>query len=663
MVLTGAIHRKTNGIISNSVAWLAMTVIIIILLIADGLITNLPYYDLPTQQSRQVAIFYGILVLVCALSQLVYLRIIGYNIHSYPLGLNKKYTNTVHFLVSLAQYVVVALLITNVVEVLALGQYDTSTLKILIFSSILVSVCLSGLLAFRFLLWTRNRRDYIIIAYCAVAILMAINSMFVAFFMGNELENKPNVIDSSRNAISATMVVNYNFKAIQSDISVVAFLSLWLASVLLLRYRRRSWGNVKFYIVIGIPLIYYFGIFQWAISNILIDYGNLNSIQNYTLVVVNSTLSKPVGGILFGLAFWIVGRSVKAKNIRNYLKISAFGIILVSLSNQDAGLYLLPYPPFGLATITFAGISSYLLYFGIYYTAVSASQDANLRRADQHSEDKLGFVASIGRYQAERDMENRVKGILKRSAKVLQENSSIESSLEEMEMREYMETLLVEKEKMLMTHNPEFSLYNISTTPCGKSWDEWIQLWWKWCYSEPFEKSPVADSSGQYCCRGQLYDDIWFLAGTFGEVAERRCEIPEGRSLFFPIVNDIISFATDPHLRSETDLREYAKADLDTTKSLNVKIDGVSIDASGYHRIQSSIFEIVLPLSKSSGIPTNTKAISDGFWVFLQPLSTGYHQIEINGEKLDYDKEPTLTNSKMELPLFRVKVTYHLKIG
>src|SRR5207253_2484460 len=130
------------------------------------------------------------------------------------------------------------------------------------------------------------------------------------------------------------------------------------------------------------PLFYYFGIFQWAISNVLLYFDTLNSIQNYTLVVINSILTKPVGGILFGLAFWIVGRTTKAKNIRDYLKISAFGIMLISLSNQDAGLYLLPYPPFGLATITFIGISSYLLYFGIYYTSVSASQDAELRSTD-----------------------------------------------------------------------------------------------------------------------------------------------------------------------------------------------------------------------------------------------------------------------------------------
>jgi hypothetical protein len=46
--------------------------------------------------------------------------------------------------------------------------------------------------------------------------------------------------------------------------------------------------------------------------------------------------------MLFGVAFWMVGRSVKDKSISDYMKFSAFGIILLSMSNQDSGLYLLP---------------------------------------------------------------------------------------------------------------------------------------------------------------------------------------------------------------------------------------------------------------------------------------------------------------------------------
>lgn len=86
-----------------------------------------------------------------------------------------------------------------------------------------------------------------------------------------------------------------------------------------------------------------------------------------------------MGGLLFGIAFWMVGRSVCDKKISDYMKLSAIGIMLLSISNQDAGIYLLPYPPFGLPTITFVGISSYLLFVGIYYSSVSISINTNYK--------------------------------------------------------------------------------------------------------------------------------------------------------------------------------------------------------------------------------------------------------------------------------------------
>jgi hypothetical protein len=62
----------------------------------------------------------------------------------------------------------------------------------------------------------------------------------------------------------------------------------------------------------------------------------------YSFNVINSILTKPVGGVLFGVAFWMVGRSISDKKIRDYMSLSAIGIMLLSISNQDAGLYLLP---------------------------------------------------------------------------------------------------------------------------------------------------------------------------------------------------------------------------------------------------------------------------------------------------------------------------------
>ena len=125
--------------------------------------------------------------------------------------------------------------------------------------------------------------------------------------------------------------------------------------------------------------MYYLGAVQLLLSSALVQHHILSSIQSYTFNVINSILTKLVGGLLFGIAFWMVGRSVSDKKISDYMKLSAIGIMLLSISNQDAGIYLLPYHSFGLPPITFVGISSYLLFVGIYYSSVSISINTTTR--------------------------------------------------------------------------------------------------------------------------------------------------------------------------------------------------------------------------------------------------------------------------------------------
>ncbi|HJT49555.1 MAG TPA: hypothetical protein VJ729_15330 [Nitrososphaeraceae archaeon] len=239
--------------------------------------------------------------------------------------------------------------------------------------------------------------------------------------------------------------INYDLHQLQSNILFTSFIALWVASALLLRSQRRKWGAIKFYIVISVPLVYYLGIVQLVFSGILLQYHILNQVNSYAFNVINSILTKPVGGVLFGVAFWMVGRGISNNNIRDYMNLSAIGIMLLSISNQDAGIYLLPYPPFGLPTITFMGLSSYLLFVGIYYS-ISISINAELRRTIEASvEDQFRFVSKIGRSEMENEIQNRVKRITKASAKLLEENSGIQTKLEDEDIAEYIRLVLKER--------------------------------------------------------------------------------------------------------------------------------------------------------------------------------------------------------------------------
>jgi hypothetical protein len=433
---------------SKTPTWSTLTGLVVILLVFDGIITSLPLYDLQSHSSFRIHLFFGIEVSICAIAQVIYLRMIKRRLGQ-TVGQFRKYAEITYYLVSVTQCLIVVLLLVTFVEIESLGEYHTNLVLISVLLGLSLSVGVSGLLAFRFLRWIKYKEEYLIIAYTAAAVLICINAIWIALFMFLEMQDKPLVIIPSF-IYSNVEFTSYYIHYIQSNLSFASFVALWIASTLLLRRYRKKWGALKFYTIISFPLVYYLGVLQLAASNVLVQSHVLSSFNIYTFNVINSILTKPVGGALFGVAFWMVGKSISDKKIREYMELSAIGIMLLSISNEDAGLYLLPYPPFGFPTITFVGISSYMLFVGIYYASISISMNTELRKTIESSvEEQFKFVSKIGKSQMESEIESRVKGIAKKSAKLLEENIGVEAQVEDRDIEEYIKLVVKEKEKML----------------------------------------------------------------------------------------------------------------------------------------------------------------------------------------------------------------------
>lgn len=100
--------------------------------------------------------------------------------------------------------------------------------------------------------------------------------------------------------------------------------------------------------------------------------------------------------------------SVTARS-KDYVMISGCGLLLFFSSSQPFGLTLDPFPPFGLATICFVGLSSYFIYVGIYSSALSAANDVQLRRSIKKSIEKQSdLLDKFGTAEVERQIQSRV---------------------------------------------------------------------------------------------------------------------------------------------------------------------------------------------------------------------------------------------------------------
>jgi hypothetical protein len=126
--------------------------------------------------------------------------------------------------------------------------------------------------------------------------------------------------------------------------------------------------------------------------------------------------------------------------------ISAYGLILLFVSNQANVLWIvIPYPPFGLATVSFVGLSSYLILLGIYSSSISVAQDVQLRSSIRKfavKESKL--LDSIGMAQMEQEIQRKVITITKEAQSIMKTETGVESSVSEDDIKSYLEEVVKE---------------------------------------------------------------------------------------------------------------------------------------------------------------------------------------------------------------------------
>jgi hypothetical protein len=186
-------------------------------------------------------------------------------------------------------------------------------------------------------------------------------------------------------------------------------------------------------------------------------------------------------------------------------------------------------------------------------------------------------------------------------------------------------------------------IFTTDSKPYNLSYTEWTIKWWQWAMSIPQDKNPLIDKTGKYCAEGQN-GPVWFLAGTSDKThqAQRRCTIPNGKAILFPIIVSQFSFSEVPHITTDKELISHTAEDINRWSVLETTVDEIRLGHLDEYRIQSGPFELFVPDNNIWDIkPGPTKAASDGFWVFLGPLSDGNHTIRFHGIEPNYETAVT----------------------
>jgi len=165
-----------------------------------------------------------------------------------------------------------------------------------------------------------------------------------------------------------------------SILSILSFVFSWIASAIMMKEYSNKLGQLKYWIIISIPLIFYIGQFLVLVNSQFIFQltSNLTSLSiTLTIIFIFSNL---IGGLLFGVPFWTIAKTIQNSVIKTSMTIAGFGFVFLFLTNQAHGIIVSPYPPYGILTSLYFGLSSFLLMIGFYCSALYMSENQDIRR-------------------------------------------------------------------------------------------------------------------------------------------------------------------------------------------------------------------------------------------------------------------------------------------
>jgi hypothetical protein len=137
--------------------------------------------------------------------------------------------------------------------------------------------------------------------------------------------------------------------------------------------------------------------------------------------------------------------------------------------------------------------------------------------------------------------------------------------------------------------------------------------WWSWAAGSPSGRNPVEDTTGEFCAAEQP-DGLWFLAGTFGGAVSRTCEVPAGRTIVAPVVNQ---------RGSKADCAAFMRG-----AAGRITLDGKSVPLKRWSATPITIVGVAGNPASDEG---TVRAYGCGLWGVIPPLAAGPHKVAIRG--------------------------------
>jgi flagellar basal body-associated protein FliL len=404
----------------------------------------------------------------------------------YVANVTSSYTQTyfkkMYLALILAEFTIIGIFLVIIFQIAFSSSYHIGLIIPIMAISFILATVIMSLLSLRLFQWYRVTRNFSLLLYTSIAFLLAVgigamtaSNIAIIFLQQEHIEEvitpatqlqsslQPSFLpERSSSSSSSSSTALYDLRSLQVVVTPlrIGYILLWFTSVLFLRHYSKRVGEVKFWIIISLPLLsFLIGVYLLSAvdSSSSMDSQEEEEEQQqsssklllYILLVVASVIA---GAILFGMMFLSVAKSMhKVKStatsaLANYLSVSAYGIIILPESLTSPFIDLTAYPPFSAIAWSLAAFACYLFSFGFYASSISLSYNRDLRRAIRNSalEQSSKLLDNIGVAELQQQLQDKVMDIMKTKAEKIQHQTGIQSSFSEEEAKEYLQQVLNE---------------------------------------------------------------------------------------------------------------------------------------------------------------------------------------------------------------------------
>jgi hypothetical protein len=232
--------------------------------------------------------------------------------------------------------------------------------------------------------------------------------------------------------------------------------------------------------------------------------------------------------------------------------------------------------------------------------------------------------------------------------------------------------LIILTPSYLKASNDDLMFFRKDSSPYGIPYSEWPKIWWQWWLSIPNNEHLGVDYDSKKCSVHQK-GPVWFLPdvvlkGSATHVTQQfSCEIPKGKAILFPLstgscwlghqefeeVSNKIS--SDPAIDAQ--LKKCATVPQIYTRIDHVRINGTALDESKLDRVTTSFFNVTTPANPITFLGEiqsgTSRAIADGYFLFLRPLPEGRYLIEFQvADKVGGEENSPITTRAGQYTVF-----------